>query len=78
METLIGFPENWRSPAFTKLENLKDEFFLETETEKEGTEKEIDQQLRKTDTSESVFGYKVDFDFKLFFSEVWHEKVVLM
>ncbi|HLW62290.1 MAG TPA: N-6 DNA methylase [Flavobacterium sp.] len=74
--SLIGFPENWRSPAFTKLENLKDEFFLETETEKKKElKKEIDQQLKeRLDTSESVFGYKVDFDFKLFFSEVWHEK----
>jgi hypothetical protein len=74
--SLIGFPENWRSPAFTKLENLKNEFFLETETEKKKElKKEIDQQLKeRLEGSEKVFGYKVDFDFKLFFSEVWHEK----
>lgn len=74
--SLIGFPENWKSPAFSKLEELKNEFFTETDSnKKKEIKKEIDQQLKeRLEGSEKVFGYKVDFDFKLFFSEVWHEK----
>ncbi len=74
--SLIGFPENWKSPAFNRLEQLKNEFFLETDSLKKKELKiEIDKQLKeRLAGSESVFGYKVDFDFKLFFSEVWHIK----
>jgi Alw26I/Eco31I/Esp3I family type II restriction m6 adenine DNA methyltransferase len=74
--SLIGFPENWRSPAFNRLEALKTEFFLETDSEKKKILKiEIDKQLKeRLDSSVSIFGYSVDFDFKLFFSEVWHKE----
>lgn len=74
--SLIGFPENWKSPLFNKLEALKKEFFEEIDSgRKKILKQEIDSQLKeRLDTSEKVFGYKVDFDFKLLFSEVWHEK----
>ncbi|MBK7790219.1 MAG: N-6 DNA methylase [Saprospiraceae bacterium] len=74
--SLIGFPEGWNSPAFQKIENLKKEFYNETDESrkkelKATIESEIQDRLR---TSKRVFGYQVDFDFKLFFSEVWREK----
>lgn len=74
--SLIGFPENWKSPAFDKLEMLKDEFFNEpNHNKKKETKKLIDKEIQdRLDSSEKVFGYKIDFDFRLFFSEVWHEK----
>ncbi|MCX6580801.1 MAG: hypothetical protein NT166_11540 [Candidatus Aminicenantes bacterium] len=74
--SLIGFPENWKSPAFEILENLKKDFFKETDPEKKrNLKKQIDTQLKeRLESSKKIFGYKVDFDFKLFFSEVWHYK----
>lgn len=72
--SLIGFPKDWQSPAFDKIESLKDGFFNETDlARKKELKEQIDSEIQKRlDTSERVFGYKVDFDFKLFFSEVWH------
>ncbi len=74
--SLIGFPEGWQSPAFEKIEKLKDEFYNVTDYErkqqlKQEIEGEIQERLK---SSKRVFGYQVDFDFKLFFSEVWREK----
>lgn len=75
-DSLVGFPEDWKSEAFDKIERLKEEFFDETDTLKKKTlkaqiDKEINDRLK---TSKQVFGYEVNFDFKLFFSEVWHYK----
>ena len=74
--SLIGFPENWNSPAFVELERLKKLFFVETNSSKKETLKvKIDNLIQeRLKSSQKVFGYDVDFDFKLFFSEVWHEK----
>lgn len=74
--SLIGFPENWQSPAFDKIEKFKDEFFNETNHDRKKELKVlIDNEIKaRFDSSEKVFGHKIDFDFKLFFSEVWHEK----
>jgi len=74
--SLVGFPTDWKSQAFDKIENLKDEFFSETDQRrkkelKENIDWEIQERLK---SSQKVFGYEVDFDFKLFFSEVWHYK----
>ncbi|MDR2775689.1 MAG: Eco57I restriction-modification methylase domain-containing protein [Tannerella sp.] len=73
--SLVGFPDNWNSPAFERIENLKDSFFTETEPEtKKKYKNEIDFEISdRLYTSKKIFGYQVDFDFKLFFSEVWHE-----
>lgn len=75
-DSLVGFPEDWKSEAFDKIERLKEEFFDETDTLRKKTlkaqiDKEINDRLK---TSKQVFGYEVNFDFKLFFSEVWHYK----
>ena len=74
--SLIGFPIGWQSSAFDKIEKLKNEFFDETNSDKKKELKtQIDKEINeRINTSKSVFGYEVDFDFKLFFSEVWHYK----
>lgn len=74
--SLIGFPENWKSQASDEIELLKEKFFNETNPEiKESLKTEINAKiLKRLDNSKLNFGYEIDFDFKLFFSEVWREK----
>lgn len=76
--SLIGLPETaMRNLAVEKeLEGLKDEFFKETEEDrKKELRTEINSKIRQLlDSAEQFAGYKIDFDFKLYFSEVWHEK----
>lgn len=78
-DSLIGFPENWISsawisPAFARLEALKKDFFAETDHDRKAELKaQIDIEIQKQlANSKQVFGYQVDFDFRLMFSEVWH------
>ena len=75
-DSLIGFPENWNSPTFQNIEKLKKQFFKETDHQKKTALKaEIDAEIQdRLDGSKQTFGYQVDFDFRLMFSEVWHEK----
>jgi len=75
-DSLIGFPENWKSPAFYKIEELKKQFFVETDHGKKyALKQKIDQEIEsRLDGSKKTFGYQVNFDFRLFFSEVWHKK----
>ncbi len=75
-DSLIGFPENWNSPSFVDLEDLKKQFFVETDHDKKAVlKRQIDIDIQKQlDKSKQVFGYQVDFDFRLMFSEVWHQK----
>lgn len=75
-DSLVGFPENWNSPAAQEIENLKKEFFAETDHDRKMAMKnKIDEQIQKRlDGSKKFFGHKISFDFRLFFSEVWHEK----
>lgn len=75
-DSLIGFPDGWKSPSFSRIEDLKREFFRETDQSKKDKlksriEREIQQRFKD---SKQVFGWQVDFDFRLYFSEVWHEK----
>ena len=74
-DSLIGFPENWNSPAFQKIEQLKKRFFAETDHKKKAKLKQqIDTEIQqRLDDSKQTFGYEVSFDFRLMFSEVWHE-----
>jgi very-short-patch-repair endonuclease/predicted RNA methylase len=76
--SLIGLPENaMRDLNVEKeLEELKEKFYDETnETEKKKLRSEINSKIRALlHSAEAFAGYKIDFDFKLFFSEVWHEK----
>lgn len=75
-DSLIGFPENFPTPAFEKIENLKKQFFQETDHAKKLVLKErIELEIKKRmDLSQKTLGWQVDFDFRVFFSEVWHEK----
>ena len=77
--SLIGLPEQGadRYPQLSdELESLKAEFFNTTdEKRKRELKNTINQQIGKVLTAAEDFeGYKIDFDFKLFFSEVWHQK----
>lgn len=75
-DSLIGFPENWQSPASDKIEELKKQFFVETDhSHKAELKTQIDDEIRKRMAgSKSSLGYQVVFDFRLMFSEVWHQK----
>ena len=76
--SLIGMPETaMRNLEVEKqLEALKEDFYNQTnETKKKALRKEINSKIRELlDSAEQFAGYKIDFDFKLFFSEVWREK----
>jgi adenine-specific DNA-methyltransferase len=76
--SLIGFPNNWRSDIADKIEKLEDKLFSETHPErKKEIKKELDALiLKRLENSEKNFGYKVDFDFKLFFPQVYHNQKV--
>lgn len=75
-DSIVGFPQDWNSPAFQQIEELKKDFFNETDYERKAELKsEIDAEIqRRLDRSTEIFGYRVNFDFRFFFSEVWHQK----
>jgi len=76
--SLIGLPDgamrNLKVEA--ELETLKEKFYdITDETKKKALRQEINTKIRELlDSAEQFAGYKIDFDFKLFFSEVWREK----
>ncbi len=72
--SLLGFP--YTPKGLEKIEQLKLKFFEETRPRvKEQLRGEIDEAIKKLlANTEKSLGYKVDFDFKIFFSEVFHEK----
>ena len=76
--SLIGLPDgamrNLQVEA--ELEILKEEFYNITEdAKKKALRHKINTKIRELlDSAEQFAGYKIDFDFKLFFSEVWREK----
>lgn len=76
--SLIGLPDgamrNLQVEA--ELEKLKDKFYdITDEKEKKALRQQINTKIRELlDSAEQFAGYKIDFDFKLFFSEVWREK----
>jgi type I restriction-modification system DNA methylase subunit len=74
--SLINFPENWKSSASEKIEELKDQFFNETDLdEKKDLKRRIDNAIsERMQGSERTFGISINFDFRLYFSEVWNEK----
>jgi len=74
--SLINFPENWKSSASDKIEDLKLKFFNETDLD---TKKELKTKIdlaisERMQGSERTFGINISFDFRLYFSEVWNEK----
>lgn len=74
--SLIGLPENamYDENIKNELEKLKDDFFNETDDKnKKKLRNQINSKIRVLlDSAEQWCNYKIDFDFKLFFSEVWH------
>lgn len=76
--SIIGLPQNAMRDLDVEheLENLKAEFFKETDDgRKKNLRNEINYKLKELlDSAEEFAGYKIDFDFNLFFSEVWREK----
>jgi len=76
--SLIGMPENAMRDlkVEAELEKLKEEFFHETDEEKKKIlRQQINTKIRQLlDSAEQFAGYHIDFDFKLYFSEVWHYK----
>lgn len=76
--SLIGLPENVMRnlKVEAELEILKDKFYdITDEKEKKALRQRINAKIRELlDSAETFAGYKIDFDFKLFFSEVWREK----
>ena len=76
--SLIGMPDGtMRDLEVEKeLEALKEEFYNVTNAQrKKELRNKINSKIRELlDTAETFAGYKIDFDFKLYFSEVWREK----
>ena len=75
--SLIGMPENAMHDynIEKELEELKETFFIENnESRKKELRLEINKKIRELlDSAESFANYEIDFDFNLFFSEVWRE-----
>lgn len=74
--SLIGFPDNWKSPIANEIESLKHDFFNETNPKKKNDLKNnIDKKIStRYDNSLKTFGYSVNFDFRTVFSEVFHDR----
>ncbi|KAB7730213.1 class I SAM-dependent DNA methyltransferase [Rudanella paleaurantiibacter] len=77
--SLIGIPANGTildGNAQKHLEEFKEQFYNETdEGEKKKQRSIINKKIQEFLKSTSQWaGYNIDFDFKLFFSEVWREK----
>ncbi len=76
--SLIGMPTDIfpNLKIQEEIEELKPFFYNETnETKKKALRTQINTKIRELlDSAETFAGYKIDFDFKLYFSEVWHEK----
>jgi hypothetical protein len=72
--SLLGYP--YTPPGLDKIENLKQLFFAETNpTKKNELRIQIDEAIcNRYKNSEKSVGYKVTVDFKINFSEVFHEK----
>jgi hypothetical protein len=76
--SLVGLPDSTIKDikALERIEELKNCFYKEIDQQNRKAERErIDAMLRVyLDNAEQYIGYRVDFDFELFFSEVWHLK----
>jgi type I restriction-modification system DNA methylase subunit len=72
--SLVGFP--FKSQRLSEIEDLKTRFFEETNHyRKAKLKQEIDHKLVDCfASSKKVLGYEVNFDFEIYFSEVFHRK----
>lgn len=77
-DSLIGFPDGVikDDKACKRLESMKSEFYNETDQQKRKALREQIADLLQVylQQAEQYTGYVIDFDFELFFSEVWHQK----
>lgn len=75
--SLIGLPDGSMKDLLVEaeLEKLKDKFYdITEEKEKKALRQQINTKIRQLlNSAEQFAGYPIDFDFKLFFSEVWRE-----
>jgi hypothetical protein len=73
-DSLIGLP--YEPEWYAEVEKKKLQYLEESDTTKKAElKREIDSKLeQQLKSSSSSYGYKIDFDFKLFFSEVFHQK----
>jgi hypothetical protein len=74
--SLVGFPENWKSDISLRIEELENKLFSETHPGRKNQIKEEldDLILKRLKNSEKNFGYKIDFDFRLLFPRVFKDK----
>lgn len=76
--SLIGLPSSAMRnlQVESELEKLKEQFYdLTDEVEKKKLRQQINSKIRELlDSAEQFAGFTIDFDFKLFFSEVWRDK----
>jgi hypothetical protein len=76
--SLIGLPNGAMKDITVEaeLETLKEKFYdLTNDSQKKALRQKINKKIRELlDSAEQFAGYKIDFDFKLFFSEIWREK----
>ncbi len=76
--SLIGLPDGAMKDlkVEAEVERLKEKFYnITDESEKKALRQKINHKIRELlDSAEQFASYKIDFDFKLFFSEVWREK----
>ena len=73
--SLISFPVGWSSKKLENIENLKHHYFNETNiSKKREIKSEIDSLIyERLENSKTQFPYTIDFDFRLFFSELYTE-----
>ncbi len=74
--SLIGFQDDWKSQYSEKIEKLIKENFSESNPmRKKQLKSEIDKIIKeRLENSEKNFGYKIDFDFRLYFPVVFNYK----
>jgi hypothetical protein len=72
--SLIGFP--FRSKRLERIEHLKIRFFEETNHDsKAALKQEIERKISECfAASQQSLGYEVNFDFQIYFSEVFHQR----
>jgi hypothetical protein len=74
--SLLGFPERYHPPNLAEIESLKAQFFEEPDHNRKATLKtRIDTKIQEVLAGSSKpLGYPVNFDFQLFFSEVFRSR----
>ncbi len=73
--SLLGYPSGYRSERLRRINDLQNQYHNEHTPHKDRLKGEIDALIKKALThSKSTLGYELDFDFNIFFSEVFRKK----